>query len=363
LYDYIIAGSWTERTVRRNADAFWDYEFRGHVGKDVSTVDISTEFLGRKLSLPLAVAPTGGAGLLRKNAELDLARACGKAGVLFFLSCVSVSRLEDVAKACTGPKVLQVYPLTDRKFTLEMIDRAKDAGYDALCFTVDNGATPGRPRSNRWDSSEHYGQAMPPLKTILAMARRPGRALYVRQQQKRGLIDIMREVGERGSQFEIRNDMTLDDYAELAARWGGPFLIKGIIRDDDAVAAAKLGPEGIVICNHGGTYVDGAVATIDATEDIVGALDPSVSAIQCGGIRTGLNLFASLALGAKLGMTGRPFLHGVSAAGEEGAERVIEIFKREFTLAMQMLGCRTVSEIDRSLIVSPRQRHAQGAAS
>jgi L-lactate dehydrogenase (cytochrome) len=356
LFDYIIAGSATERTLRRNCDAFWDYEFRSKVGIDVSTVDTSTEFLGRRVSLPLAVAPTGGAGLLRENAELDLAKAAGKAGLPFFLSCVSVKRLEDVAKVCVGPKVFQIYPLSDKKFTLEMIDRARGAGYDAICLTIDNGATPGRPRSNRWDRSEHYGQGLPPLKTILAMATRPRTALYVRRQQKRGLIDIMRELQERGGTFEIRNDMGWGDWAELAAHWGGPFFLKGLLRGDDALSAAKLGPDGIVVCNHGGTYVDGSISTIDATVEIAEALPASIATIQCGGIRTGLNLAASLSLGAKLGMTGRPFLHGVAAAGEEGVEKVIEIFRHEFTTAMKMLGCRNVAEIDRSLIRMPSER-------
>lgn len=350
IMDYIAAGSGSERTLRRNCDAFADYEIRPHVGRDVSDIDLSIEFLGRKLAFPMAVAPTGGLGLIRKDAELAVARAAGKAGILYCLSCVSVASLEEVAKACDGPKALQVYPLTDRQFTFEMIDRAKDAGYDALCLTVDTGDVPGRPRSNRWDESEHYGQNLPPLRTILAMSRFPLRALWLRRQQKAGLIDIFKALAARGQQFAIRNDLEWSDWAELAERWGGPFFIKGVSRGDDAAAAAKIGPSAVVVCNHGGTYVDGAIASIDATQEVVAALPPSIAAIQCGGIRSGLDLLTSVALGAKMGMTGRPFLYGAAAAGEEGVARAIDILKKQFATAMRTVGCRSIADIDRSLV-------------
>jgi L-lactate dehydrogenase (cytochrome) len=182
------------------------------------------------------------------------------------------------------------------------------------------------------------------------MSRFPSRALQLRRQQKAGLIDIMRELTSRGKQFAIRNDLVWDDWTKLAERWGGPFFFKGLSRSDDAVAAARLNPDAIVVCNHGGTYVDGSIASIDATPEIVAAVPPSTTVIQCGGIRTGLNLFTSLALGAKLGMTGRPFLYGAAAANEEGVARAIEILRAQFTTTMRLMGCRSVAEIDRSLV-------------
>src|SRR5262249_22228120 len=156
---------------------------------------------------------------------------------------------------------------------------------------------PGRPRSNRWDASEHYSDKLPPLRTILAMSRFPGRALRLRRLQKRGLIDIIRTLAARGRGFGIRNDMTWKDWAELGERWGRPFIIKGVVRGDDAAAAAKVRPSAIVVCNHGGTYVDGAIASIDATEEVVASIPATIATIQCGGIRRGLDLVTTLALG------------------------------------------------------------------
>jgi isopentenyl diphosphate isomerase/L-lactate dehydrogenase-like FMN-dependent dehydrogenase len=350
IIDYIAAGSGSERSLRRNCAAFADYEFRPRVGRDVSDIDMSIEFLGRKLAFPMAVAPTGSVGLVRKDAELAVASAAGKAGILYCLSCVSAASLEEVAKASDGPKVFQLYPLTDKQFTFELIHRAKAAGYDALCLTVDSQDIPGRPRSNKWGADAFTDGKLPGLRTILAMAPFPVRAFQLRRQQKAGACDILDTLAARGQPFAIRNDLVWSDWAELAERWGGPFFIKGITRGDDAAAAAGLAPTAVVVCNHGGTFVDGAIATIDATEEVAAALPPSIATIQCGGIRRGLDLLTSLALGATIGMTGRPFMYGAAAASEEGVARAIDILKREFATAMRMVGCRSIADIDRSLV-------------
>jgi isopentenyl diphosphate isomerase/L-lactate dehydrogenase-like FMN-dependent dehydrogenase len=190
------------------------------------------------------------------------------------------------------------------------------------------------------------------------MARHPRRALDFLELKRNGFGHTIRSLAARGHSVATRNDLEWDDWREFIERWGGPFLIKGILREDEAAAALKLGPDAIVVCNHGGCYLDNAVATISATEDIVASLPSPKPVVQCGGIRTGLHLLTSLALGSAIGMTARPFVFGAAAAGKEGVARVIDIFKREFECSMRMAGCRSIAEIDRSLMSSPPRRAA-----
>jgi L-lactate dehydrogenase (cytochrome) len=348
IADFISAGSGAERSLRRNTDAFADYEFLTHVGRDVSKLDLSVDFLGHRLELPLAVAPIGGLGLVCADAELATARAAGDAKILFCLSAMSTATIEAVATACKGPKIFQLYPLTDEAFTVELIQRAKDAGYDALCVTVDVQASPPRERSTRWGDLTKSG--LPPLRTVIAMARHPRIALQLRRQQRAGLFDTTTRLSKRGGTFGIRNDYGWDFIRKLGELWGGPLLVKGVLRADDAMAAAGIGASAIVVCNHGGNGLDGAIASVDAIEAVVNATSWSIPIVQCGGIRNGANLLTSLALGARIGMTGRPFMYGAAAAGEAGVARVIAIFKEQFACAMRLAGSRSTAEIDRSLV-------------
>jgi isopentenyl diphosphate isomerase/L-lactate dehydrogenase-like FMN-dependent dehydrogenase len=354
LYDFFATGAGSESALRRNTSAFSDYEMKPHVSRNVKDVDTSVTFLGHKLTLPLAVAPLGTSGFVNKDAELAIAAAAGDAGIIYFTSCVTVASPEDIAKACKGPKVFQLYPFFDREYTLELIDRAKAAGYNALCLTVDRMDTPGRARVLRW--GDPFGAKLPPLRTVLAMVRHPRRALDFLELKRNGFGHTIRSLAARGHTVATRNDLVWDDWREFIERWGGPFLIKGILREEDAAAAVKLGADAIVVCNHGGVYLDNAVATINAAEDIVAGLPSSTPVVQCGGIRSGLHLLTSLAVGSAIGMTARPFVFGAAAAGKDGVARVIEIFRREFECSMRMAGCRSIADIDRSLIRPRRKR-------
>jgi isopentenyl diphosphate isomerase/L-lactate dehydrogenase-like FMN-dependent dehydrogenase len=352
IIDFISAGSGSERTLRRNIEAYGEFEFRSHMGRNVAEVDLSTEFLGIKLALPLAIAPTGGLGLVCRGAETATARAAAKAGILFFLSTMSTATLEQVAEASDGPKVMQIYALTDRDFTLELIERAKKAGYNALCVTIDVQDSPPRPRSVRW--GDLAGSGLPPLRTMVAMARHPLTAFELQLQRRRGLMDVIRKLEQRGRTFGIRNDITWDDLEQMRQAWGGPFLVKGVLRRDDMESAMAIHSSAVVVCNHGGTGLDGAMATVDALNDIILGGPPPVPLALCGGIRSGADLVTGLALGATIGMTGRPFLMGAAAAGEAGVTRVIEILRDQFATTMRLTGCRSVADIDRTLVRSRR---------
>jgi isopentenyl diphosphate isomerase/L-lactate dehydrogenase-like FMN-dependent dehydrogenase len=354
IFDFFTKGAGTESALRRNTSAFSDYEVKSRVSRDVSNVDTSVDFLGHRLSLPLAVAPLGCTGFVNKDAELAVAAAAGEAGLIFFTSCVTVASPEDIARACAGPKVFQLYPFMDRGFTLELIDRAKAAGYDALCLTIDRMDSPSRPGMARW--GDPFSAKLPAAGTVLAMARHPRRALDFLELKRDGFGHTIRTLAERGHTVATRNDLVWDDWRPFIERWGGPLLIKGVLREDDADAAVGLGASAVVVCNHGGCYLDNAVATITATEDIVAGMSSPAPVVQCGGIRSGVHLLTSLALGSAIGMTARPFVLGAAAAGKAGVARVIEIFRREFECSMRLAGCRSVAEIDRSLIASRRGR-------
>jgi isopentenyl diphosphate isomerase/L-lactate dehydrogenase-like FMN-dependent dehydrogenase len=353
IFDFFAAGPGSESAIRRNTSAFSDYEMKPRVSRNVMDVDTTVDFLGHKLALPLAVAPLGLTGFANKDAELAVAAAAGEAGLLYFTSCVTVSSPEEIAKSCNGPKVFQLYPFMDREYTFELIDRAKAAGYDALCLTVDRKDSPARAKVARW--GDPFSAKLPPPRTILSMARRPRRALDFLELRRNGFGHTIRSLAERGHTVATRNDLVWDDWREFIERWGGPFLIKGILREDEAAAAFGLGADAVVVCNHGGLYLDNAVATINAAEDIVASLPAPKPIVQCGGIRSGVHLLTSLALGSAIGMTARPFVFGAAAAGQDGVKRVIEIFKREFECSMRLAGCRSISEIDQSLMRSRRR--------
>lgn len=352
IYDFFATGAGSESALRRNTSAFSEYEMKPRVSRNVKDVDTSVDFLGHKLAFPLAVAPLGCTGFVNKDAELAVAAAAGEAGILFFTSCVTVASPEDIAKACKGPKIFQIYPFMDREYTLELIDRAKAAGYDALCLTVDRKDSPERAKVARW--GDPFSNKLPPAKTMMAMAQHPQRALDFLSLKNSGFGHTIRALAERGHTVATRNDLVWDDWREFIARWAGPILIKGILREDEAAVAIELGADAIIVCNHGGCYLDNAVSTINATEDIIDNLPAPTPIVQCGGIRTGGHLLTSLALGAAIGMTARPFVFGAAAAGQKGVARVIDIFRREFECSMRLAGCRSVAEIDRSLMRSGR---------
>lgn len=357
LFDYIAAGTGEEETAQLNCDAFRNFEILPRVARNVSEVDMSTTFLGQTSALPLVIAPTGGLGLVYRGAEIAVARAASDAGLLFSLSCLSTIPLEEVAKATEGPKIFQFYALTDREYTKTMIKRAKDAGYFALCLTVDVQDTPPRPSSNRWGNP--FGNTIP-IGTALAMARHPFRTLQFKKTQMSGLIAIMDELAAQGSEFGIRNDLTWADVAEFVRLWDGPFLVKGILRSEDAASAREAGATAIVICNHGGNALDGAAAPVDVTEEVSGSLTPSISVVECGGIRRGSDILKSLALGASMTMTGRPFMYGAAAAGEEGVRKVIDIFRDQFLSTMKLAGCRNIGEIDKTMVRRRVPSHSVG---
>jgi (R,R)-butanediol dehydrogenase/meso-butanediol dehydrogenase/diacetyl reductase len=359
IFDMIDAGAGNQVTARRNVDAFDGPAFLPRVGVDVSEVDLSATLMGAALSFPLVVAPMGALGVIDPEAELDLARAASDAGVLFTLSNYSTRSLEEVAKVCPGPKIFQVYMLSDEVLAAEYLQLAKANGYCGIAITIDTAAQQIRDPFERWNI---FGIGDPtPWKTRLEFARRPG-WLHRQRRLKGPSTDVERRAQVRGATLGpkfheslIRKDVGWEDIARVAARWDGPVAVKGVLTVADARRAVDAGATAIVVCNHGGIIMDGAPPSLELVSEIRAALGDKVEIIQSGGLRRGSGIAKALALGADACMTGRPFAYGLAAGGRAGAAYVINLLRRDFDDVVRLCGCRDLEEVKQIALRTPQQ--------
>jgi L-lactate dehydrogenase (cytochrome) len=350
IYQFLIGGAEDERSVRANEGAFADYDLLPAVLNDVSSVDTSVELLGRKVSAPLILSPTGANELFHHDGESGAARAAARAGIFHCLSVMSTTTLEDVAASADGPRILQIYVFKDRGVTRSIIERARLAGYDALCLTVDTPVGGNRERDLR------SGLTMPPRLTAQSMLSFMARPAWVLTTGRTGRFVAANFDGEieddvpGQSQVQRVNalldpSVTWQDAEWLAAEWGGRFLIKGILSPADAKRAAEIGAEAILISNHGGRQLESTPAPFVQLPGIRDAVGDGLALIVDGGIRRGTDIVKALALGASACSIGRPYLYGLSAYGEEGCDRAIEILRTELERNMTLLGCPTIAAI------------------
>jgi L-lactate dehydrogenase (cytochrome) len=307
----------------------------------------------------------GAMGLIYPDAELDLAQAASEAGILPSLSSYSSRSPADVAKACPGPKIYQVYMLADPGLACENLQLAKEHGYTAIAVTIDTAAQQARDAFERWNVFGLGGGV--PWRTKLEFARHP-RWLRSQRLFRDGPTDIERRAKARGMPLSptflddlIRKDVTWDDVARLAASWDGPVAVKGIMRADDARRAADVGATAIIVCNHGGIPMDGAPPSLDMIADIRAEVGDAVEIIQSGGLRRGSGIAKAIALGADACMTGRPFAYGLAAGGKGGVEQVIKLFRRDYIDTMRLCGCRTIADVRRLELRFPA-RHVPGGS-
>jgi L-lactate dehydrogenase (cytochrome) len=361
IFDMIEAGAANQVTARRNVDAFDGPAFLPRVGIDVSRVDLSTTIMGAKISFPLIVAPMGALGVIDPDAELDLARAAHDAGILFALSGYSSRSLEEVAKVCPGPKIFQVYMLSDKGLAAEYLQLAKLHGYSGIAITVDTAAQQRRDPFERWNV---FGVGGPtPWHTKLSFARHP-RWLARQRRVKGPSTDVERRAALRGTPMGpdfhenlIRKDVGWNEIASVAAAWNGPVAVKGVLTVEDARRAVNAGATAIVVCNHGGIIMDGAPPTLELVGEIRAALGDKIEIIQSGGLRRGDGIAKAIALGADACMTGRPFAYGLAAGGQAGAAHVTNLFRRDFADIVRLCGCRDIDEV-RQISLRDREGHA-----
>ncbi|MBK9607810.1 MAG: alpha-hydroxy-acid oxidizing protein [Betaproteobacteria bacterium] len=358
VFDFGDGGAETEWTLRRNEQAFSEQALVPCPLQGAAERDLSLTLFGQRLSMPLLIGPTGLAGLFWPDGELASARAAATAGTAYCLSHGSVCTLEALAALGTAPRWMQVFVYRDRGFTRELTDRAAAAGYHALVLTVDNQLLGNRER----DLKNGFG--IPPRFTpwqLLGMARqlpwlwRMRHALptltfgnYVRPGSRETLATL---AGRMGSILDP--GMCWDDVRALRERWPGPLLLKGILHPDEAAQAARLGIDGLIVSNHGGRQLDGAISSFEALPAIVRAVrttHPDLPILLDGGIRRGADLAKALALGATAGLIARPQLWGLAVAGEAGVAHVLEIYRRELDRAMGLLGAATLRDLQPRLL-------------
>jgi L-lactate dehydrogenase (cytochrome) len=357
IFDYLDGAADDEVTLARNSAAFGCRELLPRVLRDVAQVDLSTEIMGTKCSLPLVLAPTGMSRLFHHEGEAAVARAAKAGGILYSLSSVSTFSIEEVAAVSDAPKWFQIYVWKDRGILRELIARCRAARYTALCLTVDVPAPGNRERDLR------NGFTVPPtfsVGTALDALRRPYWLWQLLTSPRMTLGNVRGHVSADADVFSvidyIRTQMdssiTWDDAAWMIREWNGPFAIKGILHPEDARRAMDIGATGIIVSNHGGRQLDHVPAPFEMLAEIVAAAG-GAQVILDGGVRRGTDILKALALGARACMIGRPYVYGLAAGGEAGVSRAIGILRAELETGMKLLGCNTLRELDASYLRRP----------
>lgn len=326
-YDYISGGSDDEWTLQRNRSAFSKITFRPRMLVDVSKLDLALDLFGVRIEMPILVAPTGSHQRIHPEGELATARGAGAAKTFMAVSTSSSYPLDQIAKAATGPLLFQLYAGPDEAGTRDKVLRAQDAGAKAILFTVDAPYFPNRERDTR------NRLIRPEIERERSLRRRnaPEQARY-------------------GLPPRFTAQLTWHFLEKLNSWSQVPVLVKGIMTAADARRAIEHGAAGVVVSNHGGRYLDGNRATIEALPEVVDAIGSRALVLMDGGIRRGTDVLKALALGAKAVLVGRPPLWGLGAFGQAGVTRVLELLQTELALAMGLCGCPNLTSIDRSLV-------------
>lgn len=356
LFHYADGGAYAEHTLRRNVQDLSDIALRQRVLKNMSELSLETRLFNETLSMPVALAPIGLAGMYARRGEVQAARAAASKGIPFTLSTVSVCPIEEVATAIDRPMWFQLYVLKDRGFMKNALERAQAAGCTALVFTVDMPVPGARYRD------AHSGMSGPnaALRRYWQAATHPRWAWDVGALGRphdlgnisaylgkpTGLADYM---GYLGSNFDP--SISWKDLEWIRAFWKGPMLIKGILDPEDAKDAVRFGADGIIVSNHGGRQLDGVLSSAHALPPIADAVKGQIKILADSGIRNGLDVVRAIALGADAAMIGRAFVYALAAAGEAGVKHVLELLEKEMRVAMTLTSVAKVSDITGDLLV------------
>jgi isopentenyl diphosphate isomerase/L-lactate dehydrogenase-like FMN-dependent dehydrogenase len=355
LFDMVDGAAGDEITMRSNEAALAAMELVPTVLAGAPKRDQSVELFGVKLPSPVVIGPTGFAGLLWPRAEIAAARAAARFGTIYSTSHASLSSLEEIGAATPGPKWMQTFLYKDRGITKEFATRAAAAGYKALVLTVDNQVVAGRDRDTR--NGTFFPLRWGPRR-IADLASHPGWLIRMRDTRSPSFANY----GARSSMAafgplmleQLDPDIGWDDVDWLRDLWRGPLILKGLLHADEAREAVKRGADGIIVSNHGGRQLDGAVATIRALPGVVEAVGGKAAVLIDGGFRRGIDVVKALALGARAVMIGRPHLWGVACAGEDGVFWVLELFRREIDRALALGGWNGVAKLDPSIFFDSR---------
>ena len=359
FYDYAESGSYTEQTFRENTSDFAQLRLRQKVAVDMSGRTTESTMIGEKVAMPVALAPVGLTGMQRADGEIKAARAAEKFGVPFTLSTMSICSIEDVAAHTSRPFWFQVYTLRDEDFMRRLFERARAAKCSAIVITVDLQILGQRHKDLK------NGLSAPPkltAKSIADMMTKVGWGLEMLGTKRRFFGNIVGHAKGVSDPASLSSwtaeafDLTLDwnRIARFKEMWGGKVILKGILDADDAKKALSVGADAIVVSNHGGRQLDGAISSIRALPSILDAVGDKVEVHLDSGIRSGQDVLKALAMGAKGTMIGRSWVYGLGAMGEPGVTKALEVIRKELDTSMALCGERDVRNLGRHNLLIPK---------
>lgn len=359
FYDYAESGSWTEQTFRENSSDFNQIYLRQRVAVDMSGRSTASQMIGQDVAMPVALAPVGLTGMQCADGEIKAARAAEKFGVPFTLSTMSICSIEDVAEHTQKPFWMQVYTLKDDDFMQRLFDRAKAAKCSAAVITVDLQVMGQRHKDLK------NGLSAPPkltLKSIANMMTKVRWGLGMLGTKRRffgNIVGHAKGVSDPSSLSSWTAEafdeaLDWDRIRQFRKMWDGPLILKGIIDARDAKQALNVGADAIIVSNHGGRQLDGALSSIRALPAILDAVGNKIEVHLDSGIRSGQDVLKALAMGAKGTYIGRAYTYGLGAMGQAGVTKALEVIHREMDLTMGLCGRRTIDGLDRDMLLVPK---------
>ncbi|MGY3437551.1 MULTISPECIES: alpha-hydroxy acid oxidase [unclassified Marinovum] len=360
FYDYCESGSWTEQTFRENTSDFDKIRLRQRVAVDMSNRSTATQMIGEDVAMPVALAPVGMTGMQHADGEILAAKAAEKFGVPFTLSTMSICSIEDVAENTTKPFWFQLYTMKDEDYVRRLVERARAAKCSALVITLDLQILGQRHKDLK------NGLSAPPKMTPAVIADLATRwrwglgMLGTKRREFRNIVGHVSNISDPASLMAWTHenfDLTLDwnKIAKLKEMWGGKVILKGILDAEDAKMALKVGADAIIVSNHGGRQLDGALSSIRVLPEIMDAVGDEIEVHLDSGIRSGQDVLKAVAMGAKGTYIGRAFIYGLGAMGEAGVTRALEVIHKELDVSMALCGKRDIKDVDRDVLLVPEE--------
>ena len=359
FYDYCESGSWTEQTFRDNVSDFDLIRLRQRVAVDMEGRNLSSTLVGQEVSMPVALAPVGMTGMQHADGEILAARAAEQFGVPFTLSTMSICSIEDVAAKTSKPFWFQLYVMRDEDYLHRLIARAKEAKCSALVLTLDLQILGQRHKDLKNGLSAPPKLTLPVMMDLatkwswgIEMLSTPRRQFGNIVGHAKGVKDPSSLMSWTAEQFDPKLDW--DKVRKLRQMWDGKFILKGILDAEDARMALQVGADAIIVSNHGGRQLDGAISSIRALPSILEAVGDKVEVHIDSGIRSGQDVLKALAMGAKGAWIGRAYIYGLGAMGQKGVRTALEVIRKELDLTMALCGRKDVCTLDRDILLIPK---------